>query len=137
MKKNITVLRHSPLLCLLGTCLLLSGCEGTKPQNTAIQSKSESTSEQSVAVREAKQLAQCQKELEALKPISAKQHLAFQQEFARLMNGAAQYSSVRTQVNSEIQDTMDALYRYKVKRLCSDISQTLLTGLAEIGEKAK
>lgn len=58
--------------------------------------------------------------------MAAKQQQTFQQEFGRLMRGAAQYASVCTQANSSTQETVDALYRYKVKRLCADISQALL-----------
>ncbi|CAI1059161.1 hypothetical protein [Serratia entomophila] len=135
MTKTHTVFCRSVLLCLLGGSLLLSGCEAPKRPAVAIQSASDPTPEQSLAAREAEQLALCQKELAALKPVDAKQQQTFQQAFSRLMSGAAQYASVRAQTNSGTQETVDALYRYKVKRLCANISQALLTGLAGMGER--
>jgi hypothetical protein len=132
-----TPYRRLVLPCLLGGSLLLSGCETAKRPAVAIQSASDPTPEQSLAAHEAGQLARCQKELEALKPIDAQRHQAYQQEFGRLMSGAAQYASVRAQTNSGTQETVDALYRYKVKRLCANIGQALLTGLADMGERVK
>jgi len=132
-----TPYRRLVLPCLLGAGLLLSGCEAAKRPTAAAQARAEPTPEQSLAAREAEQLARCQKELEALKPIDAQRHQAYQQEFGRLMSGAAQYASVRAQTNSGTQETVDALYRYKVKRLCANIGQALLTGLADMGERGK
>lgn len=129
--------RRFSLLCLLGSSLLLNGCTASKPPAAATKSVAGSTQVQSLAAREGEQLARCQKELEALKPVAAEQHQGFQQEFGRLMSGAAQYASVRSQTNSGTQETVDALYRYKIKRLCADISQALLTGLADMGERVK
>ena len=134
-KKNL--FRHSFLLCLLGSSLSLSGCEAPKRPVTAAPVASEQAQEQSRAARETEQLALCQKELEALKPLDAKQQQIFQQEFSRLMSGAAQYASVRPHASSSTQETVDALYRYKVKRLCANISQALLSSLADMGERVK
>lgn len=134
MKRTHTVFRHSALLCLLSGSLLLSGCETAKRSMVATPKL---TQEHSLAVREAEQLVLCQRELEVLKPIAAKEYQVFRQEFSRLMTGAAQYAGVRHQVSSSTQETMDALYRYKVKRLCANISQALLTGLADMGERGK
>lgn len=135
MTRTHTVFFRSAVLCLLSGSLLLGGCEARK--RPTAQATAEPTQEQSLAAREAEQLAQCQKELEALKPVDARQHQTYQQEFSRLMSGAAQYAGVRTQANSDTQETVDALYRYKVRRLCADISQALLTGLADMGERVK
>ncbi|BEM59842.1 hypothetical protein SME22J_37030 [Serratia marcescens] len=122
---------------LVGSAVLLSGCEGSKRPLPAVKQELVKEMEKTEAQKEAEQLALCQKELEALKPVAAKQHQVFQQAFSRLMSSAAQYASVRTQANSGTQETVDALYRYKVKRLCADISQVLLTSLADMGERSK
>ncbi|OQV36222.1 hypothetical protein BV901_10295 [Serratia nematodiphila] len=122
---------------LAGNAMLLSGCESGKRLLPAVKQELVKETEKTEAQKEAEQLALCQKELEALKPVAAKQHQAFQQEFSRLMSGAARYASVRTQANSGTQETVDALYRYKVKRLCADISQALLTSLADMGERSQ
>lgn len=126
---------RSTLPCLLGCTLLLGGCKALK--HPPAESATESAQAQSLATREAEQLAQCQKELEALQPLDARQYKVYQQEFSRLMNGAAYYAGVRTQANSGTQETVDALYRYKARRLCANISQALLTGLADMGERVK
>ncbi|MBH3008170.1 hypothetical protein I6I46_19575 [Serratia ureilytica] len=131
------VFRHSVLLCLLGGSLLLSGCQATKRPTVAATPVPEPTQEQSLAAREAEELALCQKELEALKPVDARQYQIYQQEFSRLMSGAAQYANVRTQANSGTREAVDALYRYRGKRLCANIGQALLTGLADMGERVK
>lgn len=125
------------LLCLMGGVLLLGGCEGSKRASPAAKQAVAQESDKTEAQKEAERLAQCQKELEALKGINPEQHKAYRQEFDRLMSGAAQYAGLRTRVNSETQSTVDALYRYKVSRLCADITQATLTGLADRGERLK
>lgn len=132
-----TLFRRSVLLCLLGGSVLLSGCESVKRPAVGKPQAVQVPPEQSQAEREAEQLAQCQKELDALQPVDAKRYQDYKQEFSRLMNGAAQYAGVRTRVSTGTQETVDALYRYKVKRLCADISQALLTGLSDMGERVK
>jgi len=139
MKITHAIFRHPVLVFafLFGGSLLLSGCEAPKHAVVAAQAKSELAQEPSLTVPEAEQLPLCQKELEALKPVAPKRYQTFQQEFSRLMSGAAQYASVRPQVNTGTQEAVDALYRYKIKRLCADISQALLTDLADMGERGK
>ncbi|MBH3259865.1 hypothetical protein I5P78_26065 [Serratia marcescens] len=126
-----------PLLGLAAT-LLLSGCENTRRTLPATQQDSAATAgEKTQAQKESDRLAQCQKELDALKGINNAQYTAYLVEFQRLMRGAAQYAGLRAQVNNDTQDMVDALYRYKINRLCADITQAALTGLAERGEHLK
>ncbi|CAI2021229.1 Uncharacterised protein [Serratia proteamaculans] len=124
-------------LLMLFTCstLTLSGCTGVKRPAPAAKPIAVDDSDKRQAEKEAGRLAQCQKELDALKGINPEQHKSYRQEFDHLMRGAAQYAGVRTQVNSTTQDTVDALYRYKVSRLCANIEQATLSGLAERGER--
>ncbi|MGL1813900.1 UNVERIFIED_CONTAM: hypothetical protein GPA08_22135 [Serratia marcescens] len=125
------------LLLITAGVTLLSGCEGSKRPAAVTQPQPASEEEKTLAQKETERMALCQKELEALKAINPEQHSALRQEFDRLMSGAASYANVRTRVNSETQNTVDALYRYKINRLCADITQTTLTGLAERGERLK
>lgn len=126
------------LLLLFTTgAALLSGCEGSKRPAAIIQPQLSSEEEKTQAQNETERMAQCQKELEALKDINLERHTALRQEFDRLMNAAASYANVRTRVNSETKDTVDALYRYKINRLCADITQATLNGLADRGERLK
>lgn len=127
------------LLVALATCIVtLSGCE-TSRRSAAVATKLsvEKQADDMRVEKEAARMAQCQKELEALEGISPAQHKTYKAEFGQLMSGAAQYAGLRTQVSDSIQETMDALYRYKVNRLCADITQAALTGLVERGERFK
>lgn len=89
----------------------------------------------SSATDEANRLGLCQRQLEALQKIDAAKYGVYQQRFDTLMNSAAEYAGVRTNVNVDSQDTLDALYHYRVNLFCSEINQVLLTGLAERGTK--
>lgn len=89
------------------------------------------------AQKEAERLQQCLAQLGALRNINAKQHQQYQQAFDKLMSGASQYASLRIKVNGDIQETVDALYRYKVNYLCAAVNQVVLVGLAERGEPEK
>lgn len=134
---NATSEKRAVLMVCLGVAVLLSGCGGGKRPAPATKQSAAQETEISQAQKEAERMAQCQKELEALKGINPEQHKTYRQEFDRLMSGAAQYSGLRARVNTDTQETVDALYRYKVNRLCADIGQAALTGLADRGEKLK
>ncbi|MEE4411546.1 MULTISPECIES: hypothetical protein [Serratia] len=121
---------------LIGT-LVLSGCENGRRPILAAKKSPEATVEITQAQREADRLQHCQKELDALQGIDAAGYRKYKQEFDRLMSGAAQYAALRTQVNGDTQETVDALYRYKVSRLCADVNQAVMTGLADRGERLK
>ncbi|KYQ98865.1 hypothetical protein AWY96_10205 [Serratia plymuthica] len=132
MKYHQIVLQAS----VLAFALILTGCQTA--QKTAKKPLPEQkTQTPTQAELEAARLQQCQKELEALRTVQPKQFTGYKQEFDRLMNGAAQYSGLRTRVNAETQDTVDALYRYRVNKLCAQIDQAVLLGLAERGESAQ
>jgi hypothetical protein len=128
---SIIVSRATLLALFACGTLALSGCGGKHPINAVPQS---TTAEKAVADLEVARLKQCQKELEALKGINPEQHQKFLQSFNRLMSGTAQYGSLRNLVNAQTKETVDALYRYKVNRLCANITQTTLTELAGRGE---
>lgn len=118
--------------------MAMSGCSTNRPLPAGNKAgEAVAATEQTQAQKESERLAQCQKELDVLKGINAGQYATYKQEFERLMSGAAQYAGVRPRVNWETQETVDALYRYKVNRLCADIIQAALTGLAERGEHLK
>ena len=108
---------------------LLSGC-GSHP------SDDEESAPDYVQETESARLKQCQKELEALNTIASVEYTKYRKEFDRLMNGAAQYAGLRTMVGSGTRNTVDALYHYKVNLLCADVSQAMLKGLTERGERS-
>lgn len=131
---NIALL---PLLLCTTLALFLSGCETPRTLNTANdnfinQDVTSSTSEQ-----EAIHLKQCQQELEALKSINPDKHKILSGSFNHLMIGAAQYAALRPSINSQTQETVDSLYRYKVNHLCADITQATLSSLASLAENNK
>lgn len=83
---------------------------------------------------ESEKLQQCQSQLEALKVMSPAQYTHMRNSFDYLMNGAAQYANLRQKINTDTQDTVDALYRYRANLLCAQIAQKLLDGLTRRGE---
>lgn len=87
--------------------------------------------------REVELLQRCQDLLVVMHNINAKQFQQYKQAFDSLMSGASQYAGMRTKVNDETKETMDALYRYKVNFLCAGVNQAVLTNLAERGELVK
>ncbi|MEG9795518.1 hypothetical protein V6X42_23885 [Serratia marcescens] len=81
-------------------------------------------------------LRQCQQQLRALGTLQDASYPATQRAFDHLMRGAAQYAGLRTRVNESTQDTVDALYRYRVNLLCAQINHAVLNRLAEQGSVA-
>ncbi|WP_075182451.1 hypothetical protein [Pantoea sp. 1.19] len=75
----------------------------------------------------------CKAQLDAIKQVAPEQFGPLQKSFAGLMRNAAQYKQLRTGVTNGTQETVDALYLYRVNLLCADINQTLLLGLSKKG----
>ncbi|WP_455872407.1 hypothetical protein [Serratia proteamaculans] len=118
-------------LCLL--VMLLSGCK-IAPRSAIPPAVSNAAVTQQA---EAQRLRQCQQELDTLRDLKADSYAATQHTFSTLMQGAAQYAKLRTQVNTDTQETVDALYRYRVNVLCAQINQAVLVGLMTQGEAPK
>lgn len=124
-------------------CLLVMGTAACHTSKQARQSSMGKPAQQNISEdnlrkqREAEQLKLCQEQLGALRDINNKQYQQYKQAFDRLMSGASQYAGLRKQVNDNTQETVDALYRYKVSYLCAGVNQSVLTGLAERGERIK
>jgi len=116
---------------------LLNSCTAHTPLIAANKLEIARENERMQAQKEAERLQQCLAQLGALRNINAKQHQQYQQAFDKLMSGASQYASLRIKVNGDIQETVDALYRYKVNYLCAAVNQVVLVGLAERGEPEK
>lgn len=139
MVKHINLSVRVGILCLV--VMGATACQNPKSTNPLAAGKTSATSEISEETlrkqREAERLQQCQEQLGALRNINAKQFQQYKQAFDSLMSGASQYAGVRTKVNGDTQETVDALYRYKVNFLCAGVNQAVLTGLAERGELVK
>lgn len=131
--KICTINKSTVLGCtLLAAIVLLNGCQNQK-KNTTKPTTNVQTVDPRVEM-EAQRLQQCQRDLEALSSLKTENYTQSKQAFDRLMSGAAQYANLRTRVNMETQDTVDALYRYRVNLLCAQINQAVLSSLAERGE---
>lgn len=52
-------------------------------------------------------------------------------EFDKLMSDAVIYNGIRVDVKEYTQGTVDALYRFRVNKLCADISSDILNKLTE------
>ena len=131
---NTTMLTvRTGILCLL--VLSITACQKQKLTPLSATGKGDTTLLQADDAarrqREQDRLQLCHKQLSALHNIDVKQYQHYKQAFDNLMNGASQYAGLRTRVNNDTQDTVDALYRYKVNYLCAGIDNAVLTGLAE------
>ncbi len=115
--------------------LLLTGCQKNmvKKEHLSESQVVKPTDEEI----EAAQLQQCQKSLDALQTVKTQQSVEYKKSFEKVMEGAAQYSGIRSRIKDETQGTVDALYRYRVSKLCAQIDQALLIGLTESGESAQ
>lgn len=79
----------------------------------------------------------CPKELASLKVISPKNYAVKKAAYDRLMSNSSQYNRLRGEINSTTQDTIDALYKYKMNILCSTIEHDVMQGLIRKGENGK
>lgn len=134
---------------LSGGIVLISGCMSKHPPQKPGESKAPDTSTKNLSMGnsaksisdstnwETERLKSCQKELNILQGVSPEKYTVYKRTFDGLMSGAAQYAGLRKAVNPNIQETVDALYRYKVNRLCAEVSQVALEALAERGEQYK
>ncbi|CAI1765662.1 hypothetical protein [Serratia proteamaculans] len=137
IKQGLRAGKILALGALLSGCVVPQGKNGHKPITPTTVKSTTQTPAATQSASEAERLAQCQRELAALQVASPARYQQRKAEFDRLMAGAAQYGGIRTSVNTETQDTLDSLYRYKVGRLCAEISQDVLSGLMDTGEQGK
>ncbi|HFW4533977.1 TPA: hypothetical protein ACIBQR_002730 [Salmonella enterica subsp. enterica serovar Chester] len=76
----------------------------------------------------------CDRELKALKRLDAQRYARLRAQFTRLMSGASVYAGIRADVASGTREAVDAMYRYRTEKLCSEISQDVLDALARQGD---
>lgn len=79
-------------------------------------------------------MERCRRELEALKRIDIRIYNQRKGEFDRVMQGADIYSGVRSDIRESTQDAVDAYYRYRVDKMCADISKNVLDSLSDNGK---
>ncbi|SNY62259.1 hypothetical protein SAMN02744775_00763 [Enterobacter sp. CC120223-11] len=79
----------------------------------------------------------CQRELIALSKVNQRSYAQKKAEFDLLLSRASVYTSVRDEIGAETKDTMDALYKFKTQKLCSDIEIAVRQSLISTGESIK
>ncbi len=123
------------ILFLVG--LLLTGCNAnqmTAKKVGGLNKVNNIKSVESVAsdkLNDIEKMERCRRELEALKRIDIGIYNQRKVEFDRVMQGADIYSGVRSDVRVSTQDAVDAYYRYRVDKMCADISKDVLDRLSD------
>ncbi|HIG9582945.1 TPA: hypothetical protein ACYEKW_004450 [Escherichia coli] len=97
-----------------------SGPDNVKPEVTVVSDK----------LNDIEKMERCRRELEALKRIDIRIYNQRKGEFDRVMQGADIYSGVRSDIRASTQDAVDAYYRYRVDKMCADISKNVLDSLS-------
>lgn len=127
--------------------LLMVGCNGVdRGASLSRQSlqnatpiavtKTSSTATGKSAAKENK-IALCQNELASLKKINPESHLRQKAYFDDLISNATVYTAIRSDVNVQTRETVDALYKYKIQQICAEIERDVLQGLIRRGESLK
>ncbi|EDV5024000.1 hypothetical protein ID80_004637 [Salmonella enterica subsp. enterica serovar Ball] len=137
-------------LCLLAGVLLMSGC-AARPVSSVVSSAEKKLAPETeetenhvdkpgeatpaTEVRPHVGVESCDRELKALRKIDAGKYARRKVQFDRLMSGAAVYSGIRSDVLDGTRDAMDAMYRFRTGKLCSEISRDVLESLARLGDR--
>lgn len=121
-------------LILVG--LLLAGCDAhqmaaKKLSGTQVDNIKPVEPVVSDKLNDIEKMERCRRELDALKRIDVKVYNQRKAEFDKVMQGADIYSGVRSYVRESTQDAVDAYYRYRVDKMCADISKNVLDNLSD------
>lgn len=108
--------------------LLLTGCDSHRM--TTKKARGVEVNNIKPKLNDIEKMERCQRELEALKRIDIRIYNQRKAEFDRVMQGADIYVDVRSDVIVSTQDAVDAYYRYRVDKICADISKNVLDSLA-------
>lgn len=137
IKKTHLINRN--ILTILSMTMLLTGCanEIEAPQTFEPELKQEVKNismdpSTDINNREFSQIEQCAKELDALKTTNPQSYAKLQSQFDLMIATVNKYSQVRGSLKLQTQDTVQALYTYKVSIICNDIEQSLLNGLTSM-----
>ncbi|ELJ5446028.1 TPA: hypothetical protein ACXZT8_003800 [Salmonella enterica] len=115
--------------------LLMSGCDAGRVTMKKVNSADGNTIKPVVSavsdkLNDIEKMERCQRELEALKRIDIRVYNQRKTEFDTVMQGADIYSGVRSDVSESTQNAVDAYYRYRVDKMCADISNDVLQRLS-------
>ncbi|MBN6377869.1 hypothetical protein JZM21_25530 [Escherichia coli] len=122
------------MLILAG--LLITGCDanrGSVRKANAVDANNIKSAESVNAdkLNDIEKMERCRRELEALKRTDIRMYNKRKAEFDKVMQGANIYSGVRSDVRASTQDAVDAYYRYRVDKMCADISKDVLDSLSD------
>ncbi|HAR9270368.1 TPA: hypothetical protein R0361_004448 [Salmonella enterica subsp. enterica serovar Havana] len=120
--------------------LLMSGCDAGRVTMKKVNSADGNTIKPVVSavsdkLNDIEKMERCQRELEALKRIDIRVYNQRKTEFDTVMQGADIYSGVRSDVSESTQSAVDAYYRYRVDKMCADISNDVLQKLSSDSKK--
>ncbi|MJN97642.1 hypothetical protein DNX92_13490 [Salmonella enterica subsp. enterica] len=120
--------------------LLMSGCDAGRVTMTKVNSADGNTIKPVVSavsdkLNDIEKMERCRRELEALKRIDIRVYNQRKAGFDTVMQSADIYSGVRSDVSASTQDAVDAYYRYRVDKMCADISNDVLQGLSSDSKK--
>ncbi|WP_105517666.1 hypothetical protein [Escherichia coli] len=120
---------------LLLTGLSLTGCDTHRASVGNVSNRGPDNVKPEVTVgsdklNDIEKMERCRRELEALKRIDIRIYNQRKGEFDRVMQGADIYSGVRSDIRASTQDAVDAYYRYRVDKVCADISKNVLDSLS-------
>ena len=79
----------------------------------------------------------CQQELLALSKVNQTAYAQRKASSDNLLASASVYTNIRGDISEDTRTTMDALYKYKTQKLCSDIEQSVRQSLINRGENVK
>lgn len=115
--------------------LLISGCQnkinGVRNHGQLLKNAQGISSPVSNEINNIEKIERCRRELDALKKVDVNIYNKRKSEFDKLMSDAVIYNGVRVDVKEYTQGTVDALYRFRVNKLCADISSDILNKLTE------
>ncbi|QLK60037.1 hypothetical protein GE278_04210 [Enterobacteriaceae bacterium Kacie_13] len=83
------------------------------------------------------ELLQCKNNLDNIKVLDKKAYDSYSVRFNALMSEVKNYLIIRENVNNADQSTVDSMYKYKSDKLCSEISNSMLSALLKKGEALK
>ncbi|MBT1713854.1 hypothetical protein KK116_06185 [Enterobacter dykesii] len=79
----------------------------------------------------------CQRELIVLSKVNQRLYAQKKAAFDELISSVSVYTAVREDINPQTKDTMDAFYKFKTQKICSDIEQAVRQALINRVENFK
>lgn len=147
-------IRHLFSFLFISILLAVSGCQNAQPVEKTTGLSVPSTGSESVPAitpmapatqsvkpeptpPETGSVSSCQRELVALSKINQRLYAQKKAAFDELLTSASVYTGVREDITAQTKDTMDAFYKFKTQKICSDIEQAVRQALINRVENMK